>query len=77
MLHSHGHSFIKLLAGGKGDFDSGRHLVECVGSKMKKKKKKEQFLKEGGGVNFHALKQMQNKGLERMLKDLKFLSLCQ
>lgn len=39
MLHSHGHSFIKLLAGGKGDFDSGRHLVECVGSKMKKKKK--------------------------------------
>jgi len=39
MLHSHSHSFIKLLAGGKGDFDSGRHLVECVGSKMKKNKK--------------------------------------
>lgn len=50
--------------------------MECVGSKMKEKKE-EQFLKKGGGVNFHALKQMQNKGLQRMLKDLKFLSLCQ
>lgn len=49
----------------------------CRQQNEKKKKKKEQFLKEGGGVNFHALKQMQNKGLERMLKDLKFLSLCQ
>lgn len=34
--------------------------------KKKKRNKKEQFKKKGGGVNFHAFKQMQNKGLERM-----------
>lgn len=42
MLYSHSHGFVKLLAGGKGDFDSGRHLVECVGSKMQQKKRKKE-----------------------------------
>lgn len=48
-------------------FNTGAHLVECVGSKMKKIKKikKSSLKKKGGGVNFHAFKQMQNKGLER------------
>lgn len=67
MLHSHSRSFLKLPSKGKGVFNTGAHLVECVGSKMKKIKKikKSSLKKKGGGVNFHAFKQMQNKGLER------------
>lgn len=39
MLHSHSRSFLKLPSRGKGVFNTGAHLVECVGSKMKKIKK--------------------------------------
>lgn len=51
MLHSHSRSFLKLPSRGKGVFNTGAHLVECVGSKMEKKKKeiKKSSLKKKAG----------------------------